>query len=155
MREKITRFVDSFYFPFIADKIPLQTFRYGVCGGVNMLFDMVLYFVIFHYVLNESDVNLGVAVISPQIMAFLIAFPITFFTGFWLTKNVSFQNDSSKTGIQTVKYLMVVFLNIAVKYWGIKLLVDIVTVYPSISNAIMTVITVILSYLLQKRFTFR
>ena len=45
---------------------------------------------------------------------------------------------------------MVVVLNIVIKYSGLKLLVEVIGVYPSISNAILTVVTVVVSYLLQK-----
>ncbi len=50
---------------------------------------------------------------------------------------------------------MVVVLNIVIKYSGLKLLVEVIGVYPSISNAILTVVTVVVSYLLQKNFSFR
>ncbi len=92
---------------------------------------------------------------TPEIAAFLTAFPITFLTGLWLARNVSFRNSPLRTVTQGGRYFMVVVLNIVIKYSGLKLLVEVIGVYPSISNAILTVVTVVVSYLLQKNFSFR
>ncbi|MFI3262047.1 MAG: GtrA family protein [Rikenellaceae bacterium] len=154
-KDKILKFVEWFYFPFIRKFIPLETFRYGFCGGANMVLDMIIYFLIYHFVLQQNDVNLGVVVISSEIMAFLLTMPIIFFTGFWLAKHISFKNESDKTTIQQAKYLLVVCINILTKYWGLKLFILVFNIYPSISNALVTVVTVIISYCLQKRFTFK
>lgn len=150
----IIRFIDWLYLPFIRRFIPLQTFRYALCGGANMLLDMVIYFLIFHFVLHEKDLHLGFVVISPSIAAFLLTFPIVFFTGLWLAKNITFQNSILKDTTQGFRYLLVTLCNIGIKYWGIKLLVWL-TLFPSIANAIMTVITVIFSYIMQNIFTFK
>lgn len=154
MKSNLIKFVEWFYLPFIKRYVPIETFRYGVCGGANMVFDMVLYFLIFNYVIDKQNIELGVITVSSQIAAFLITFPITFISGFWLTKHISFQNKSSKTKTQTLKYFSVVCVNILTKYFGLKLLVDVWAIFPSISNAIMTLVTILISYMLQKKYTF-
>lgn len=147
--------IDRFYFPFIRRVLPLQVFRYAAAGGMNMALDIVLYFIVFNFVLHQNDLNLHIVVISPEIAAFLIVFPITFLTGFWLAKNIAFQNSILKTRTQSTRYFMVVLMNILIKYWGIKFFVDVIGIFPSVSNAITTVITVIFSYLMQNYFTFK
>lgn len=142
------------HLPLVKRVMPLQTFRYGVCGGANMALDMVLYFLFFNFVLHKKDLDLDIVTISPQIAAFMMTFPITFLTGFWLAKNISFPNSFLKERTQTIRYFLVTVANICIKYFGIKLLVYMM-VFPSISNAIMTVVTVIFSYIMQKYFTFR
>lgn len=155
MKNSILKYIDYLYFPIFKRFIPLQTFRYAVCGGSNMVLDMIVYFLVFHFFVDKSDVNLGIIVVSPEIMSFLITFPIIFFTGFWLSKNISFQNSTVRTRVQYIRYIAVVGVNILVKYWGIKFCVDSLQLFPSISNAIMTIVTVVISYLLQKNYTFR
>lgn len=150
----IIRVIDLFYIAPIRKIVPLQTFRYAVCGGGNMALDAVLYFLFFHFLFLERDVDLRFVTISPQIAAFLITAPITFCTGLWLAKNISFQNSPLRDRTQAARYLLVTLANFLMKYFGIKLLVY-VMVFPSIANALMTVVTVIFSYLMQKYYTFK
>lgn len=155
MKQLIIKIVDSLYLPIVRKFMPLQTFRYGVCGGINLIFDALLYLFFFNILLKQQNLNLHVVVISPQIAAFLLTFPIVFLTGFYLAKNISFEGRKGRSREQRVKYLAVVVLNIAIKYWGIKLLTIPMAIYPSIANVIMTVVTVVVSYLLQNYFTFK
>ncbi|MEG0500539.1 MAG: GtrA family protein [Rikenellaceae bacterium] len=154
MQRRIIKIVDWFYFPFIQRFIPLQTFRYAATGGANMVLDAVLYFLIFHFVLHESDLDLRVLVISPQVAAYMMTFPIIFLTGMWMAKNITFQNSILRDSTQRFRYLMVTLANILIKYGGIKGLVY-VGFFPSIANASMTVVTVIFSYFMQHNFTFK
>lgn len=150
----IIRVIDLLYIAPIRKIIPLQTFRYAVCGGGNMVLDAVLYFLFFHFLFLEQDVDLFFVTISPQIAAFLVTAPITFFSGLWLAKNISFQNSPLRDKTQAARYLLVTLSNFLIKYFGIKLLVFI-SVFPSIANVMMTVVTVIFSYFMQKYFTFK
>ena len=142
------------YLPIIAKFVPKVNFRYGLCGSANMAIDALLYFIVFNYVLGQQDLVLPFATISSEIAAFLIVFPIPLFTGFWLAKYVSFEHNRGRTLWQSVKYLSVVVANIAIKYFGITLLVYI-GVYPSMSNILITIFTVMFSYLMQRHYTFR
>lgn len=119
-----------------------------------MLLDTVLYFIIFQFVLNEKNLDLHFVVISPQIAALLMTFPLVFLSGMWLAKNITFQNSILSDKTQRVRYLMVTMANIIIKYGGITGLVGI-GFFPSIANASMTVVTVIFSYIMQHNFTFK
>lgn len=154
MQRLIIKIVDWFYFPFLHRFIPRQTFRYAATGGANMVLDAVLYFLFFHFVLHESDLDLGMIVISPQVAAYLMTFPIVFLTGLWLAKNITFQNSILKDSTQRFRYLTVTVANILIKYAGIKGLVY-AGFFPSIANVSMTFVTVIFSYFMQRNFTFK
>lgn len=154
MRKIIIKTIDILYFPFIRKIIPLQTFRYAVTGGSNMVLDMIIYFIFYNFILVKKDLDLGLIVISPQIAAYLLTFPIIFCTGLWLAKNITFQNSVLSNNTQSVRYFMVTMANILIKYFGIKGLVA-AGIFPSISNAMMTVVTVIFSYIMQNKFTFK
>ena len=43
-----------------------------------MGFDIVLYFLLYNFVLQKQNLDLSFVVISPEIAAFLITFPVTF-----------------------------------------------------------------------------
>ena len=154
MKNIVIKIVDSFYFPFFRRFIPIKTFRYAATGGGNMVLDAILYFLFFHFVLHESDLDLGVVVISPQVAAYIMTFPIIFFIGMWLARNVTFQNSILSSRTQKFRYFMVTVANILIKYGGIKWLVF-MGLFPSIANMSMTVVTVIFSYIMQQNFTFK
>lgn len=88
--EIITRMVDFFYVKPLRRIIPLETFRYAVCGGINMLLGWVLYALLYKYVIRGCYLDLGFVVMSPHVLALAVQFVITFFTGFWLNRNVTF-----------------------------------------------------------------
>lgn len=155
IKRLIDRVIDILYLPVVSKYVSKSIFRYGFCGGMNMAMDLLLYFLVFHFVLKKENLDLGVVVISPQIAAFLIVFPIICFTGLWLNKNITFKGSPLASTTQAVRYLTVVACNIAIKYYGLKLLVDVIGVFPSISNGIMTIVTVIFSYFAQSKFSFR
>ena len=92
---RLTRIIDIFYLPPLRRLVPLQTFRYAVCGGANMGFDLLLYFILYNFVLDkEGVVHLGDFVaVSSYNAAWMIVFPITFFTGFWLNRHIAFHGS--------------------------------------------------------------
>lgn len=78
LAQHLTRYIDFFYIRPIRAVLPLQTFRYAVCGGLNLGLNWVLYAVLYNFILDKKIVDLGVVAVSPYIAAFLIVFPITF-----------------------------------------------------------------------------
>ena len=78
----LIRVVDALYIPIFRRVVSRNIFAYGVCGGANMALDTLWYFLLYHYVVCERFINLGVVVMSPHIAALCLVFPITFFTEF-------------------------------------------------------------------------
>ena len=156
----ITKIIDFFYRPF-SRYIPQQLFRYAFCGGSNLVFDWVLYFLLYNFVIGHELVYITLPFASsplcltPHILTFLIVFPITLFTGFWLNRNITFTQSSLRGYKQLWRYILIVFLNLLVNYLGLKLLVDILGIYPTPSKMIITLFTVVISFFAQKYFSFR
>ena len=153
--QKIGSLIDKFYIRPISKFIPQEVFRYGVCGGANMVLDIVWYFIIYHYIVALRYIDLGVVVISPHVAALIIVFPITFFTGFWLNKYVTFTQSSLRGYKQLWRYILIVIVNLLVNYFGLKLFVEVCGIYPTPSKMIVTIITVIISFFGQKYFSFK
>ncbi len=165
----ITKIIDFFYPPF-CKIMSEQLFRYAACGGGNLVLDWVLYFLIYNFVIGHEIVKLSIInyqlSITPHIATLCIVFPITLLTGFWLQKFVTFQtpnkgeapNFQTKTQSQTPRqlsrYILIVFINLAINYFGLKLCVEILGWYPTPSKMCITLVTVAVSYLGQKHFTF-
>ena len=130
-------------------------FRYAACGGANMVLDVVWYYVIYHYIVAERFIDLGFVMMSPHVASLVVVFPITFFTGFWLNRNITFTQSSLRGYKQLWRYILIVALNLLVNYLGLKLCVDILSFYPTPSKMLITLVTVAISFFGQKYFSFK
>ena len=82
-------------------------------------------------------------------------FPIVFISGFMLQKYVTFSNSDLVGRVQLFRYMVVFMINLVFNYVGLKILVDQLSVYPSISNMIISILSVLISYFMQKKYTFK
>ena len=146
--------VDFFYPPFKKYMTP-EFFRYGVTGVANMVFDWVVYFSFYHYVLQKEMLHLGFVTLSSHIAALLFTFPVSFMSGFLLQKYVTFTASDMKGRIQLFRYGMVVLANLLLNYLGLKLLVDVMHLFATPSKMLITIITTLFSYFSQKKYTFK
>lgn len=151
----LTRVIDWFYIPSLRRVMPLQTFRYAACGGLNMAMDTLLYYVVFNYVFGQDDVDLGVFVLSAKMAALAVVFPITFFNGFWLNRNVAFKRSPLRGHVQIVRYLVSVGGSIVLTVLFLKFFTEVCHIWATPSKVITTVLTAVYSYLMQKYYTFR
>jgi len=150
----ITRCIDFFY-PLFKGFMPLKTYRYAACGGGNMMLDLFLYFICHNFVVAKQNVDFGVVVMSPHIASLFLVFPITFLTGFWLSKYVTFTESNLQTQTQFWRYFMVSMGAIVIGYLLMKLFVDVMGIYPTPSKLLTIIIAVCYSYLGQNYFTFK
>jgi putative flippase GtrA len=147
--------IDVFY-PLFRPFMDIQTFRYLAVGGSNTLLDIFLYFVSYNFVLEKQVVHLpGLGTITPHIGAFIIAFGITFPIGFMLMRAMVFPNSILRGRIQLIRYFSVAMLNIVLNYVLLRLFVEQLKFYPTPSKIIITGIVIIVSYILQRSFTFK
>jgi len=155
IKELIISVIDFFY-PAFQNLMDKQTFRYAASGGGNTALDISLYFITYNYILNKKFVPVGSFIISPHIAAFLLTFPITFITGFFLARYVVFpEAATTRKRIQLTKYLSVVFVCILLNYGFLKLFVEVFGWWPLPAKLATTVFVVAFSYFSQKKFAFR
>ena len=153
--ELIIRAIDCFYIKPVRALMPLQVFRYAVCGGVTyMLFDPLCYFLFYNFVVAHRYFDLGFVVISPHIAAMVLVFPFTFFVGFWLNRNVAFRRSPLGAGTQLLRYLLSVAGSILLTYAGLKFFVEVRGVWPTPAKVLTTLLTTVYSFLAAKYFTF-
>jgi hypothetical protein len=151
----LIRGIDLLYIPQIRKIVSRDIFGYGICGGANMVLDTLWYFVLYHYVVCEQFVDLGIVVMSPHIATLCLVFPITFFTGFWLNRHVAFRVTHLHSRRQLVRYALSVVGSIVINYVCMKLFVESFHLWPTPSKMLTTVISVVYSYLAARYFTFR
>lgn len=154
MEKSILKFIDAFYFLF-RRFLPLKTYRYAVCGGSNLLFDIVLYFIFYNFIFAKHNVDLGLVVLSPHIASLFFVFPITFTTGFLLNKFITFGYSNLAWKVQLFRYFIVGMGALVLSYIGMKILVDLLGFYPTPSKVLTVFATVAYSYLLQNKFSFK
>ena len=153
--KRIQKMID-FTYPLFRKLIPQQLYRYVVCGGSNLVFDWVLYFLVYNFIFKDRIVDFGFIAFSPHIVAFFFVFPITTLSGFLLQKYVTFTESTKLRGrLQLIRYMIIVLANLLINYAGLKLFVDGLNFYPTPSKMIITIITVICSYAGQKYYTFK
>lgn len=154
-RQALTRAVDLLYIKPFRRIMPLQTFRYAVCGGANLVLSWIVYALLYNYVLRFDYLDLGVVYISRHIAAFVVSFPVTFFTGYWLQSRISFSGAPLKERTQVVRYAVCVAGSILLNYGGLKLLVEVCGMFAPLAQIVTSLVTVVYSYIVQKHWTFR
>ncbi len=155
MKKTVEKIIRWFYFPFIRKIIPYPIFKYMVCGGANLVLDLVLFSFLYNVVFQKENLDLGFIVISPYIAAFLVVFPITFLTGYWLMNHIVFKGSPLRNRTKLSRYFLVVCLNIVINYLGLKFFVEYLNFYPTLSKLLVTIICTLFSYISQNFFTFR
>lgn len=154
LAQRLISVVDALYIKPLHGLVSRNLFGYGLCGAVNMALDIVWYFIIYHYVVSESYVDLGFVVMSPHILSLFIVFPITFFTGFWLNRHVAFRATKVSSGKQLWRYALSVVGSILINYVCMKLFVEVCAIWPTPSKMLTTVVSVCYSYLMARYVTF-
>jgi len=149
------RTVIDFFYPPFQKYMTLQFFRYGLIGTANLLFDWVLYFLIYNFVLQHEMLNLGIVTLSSHIAAMTIKMPVVLLSGFLLQKYVTYSSSNLRVRIQLFRYTTVFFINLVINYIGLKILVDSLDFWPTPSNMIVSILTIYISYFSQKHYTFK
>ena len=120
-----------------------------------MVLDSVWYFIIYHFVVCKHFLDLGFVTVSPHIASLVLVFPITFFTGFWLNRNVAFHSSPTPQGRQLLRYAISVAGAIVLNYVSMKVLVEVCNIWPTPAKTITTIISSVYSFLAAKFYTFR
>lgn len=135
--------------------MPLQTFRYAVCGGTNVVLDLVLFFISFHFILHKELHDLGFIILKPYNAALLMAFVITFPTGFLMSKYIVWTESTLSGRVQLFRYFILVMTNFFLNYVMMMFFVEYLHFYPTLAKVLTIIIVVFYSYTSQKYFTFR
>ncbi|MEP6465111.1 MAG: GtrA family protein [Parafilimonas sp.] len=154
MRKIVLAVVDAFYPPF-KKFMPLQTFRYGACGGANMILDIAVFTYINNYIFHQHVVYIGSFAFKSFVVAFVISFCITFPIGFYLSRYVVWQQTEAKKRIQVFRYFIVVAACVGLNYILLNLFTLELKWWPLPSKLITTVIVVLFSYITQRNYSFK
>lgn len=135
--------------------MPVTTFRYLAIGGSNFLLDILIYFISYNFILMKQEVMITPSIIiSPHIFALIISFFVCVPYGFAMSKFVVFQESNLKGRIQLFRYLVIVGVNIVLNYTLMKLFVEVVHIFPTVSRIITAITVAVFSFFVNQRFSF-
>lgn len=154
VRAAIFAVLDIFY-PVFRRFLPLQTYHYAACGGVNTVLGLVVYFVAYNYIIHKHVVQLVFFAFKPHIAAMFISFLFTFPVGFYLSMYVIFQGSYLKKRVQLFRYFVVIMCCMLINYICLKIFVEHLGWYPTPSQIITTGIVILFNYFSQRYFSFR
>lgn len=155
-RHIILGIIDFFHKPF-AWLIPTQTFRYLACGGSNAVLNIIIYHISLNYLLKGLDFHIyGNFKITALIAAWIVAFCISFPAGFILSRHIVFPESNLHGRVQFFRYALATATFILLSYTLIKVFAFCLPmVNPTVSYTIISVLLAILSYISQRKFTFK
>ncbi|MEP7163766.1 MAG: GtrA family protein [Ferruginibacter sp.] len=154
MKQKLTSVLEFFYPPF-QKLMPIQTFRYAACGGMNTVLGLSIYFVGYLVIFAKKDFDFGFFAFKPHIAALFLSFCFSFTVGFLLNKYVVFTGSNLKGRIQLFRYFISYALSLVINYLLLKLFVELFLWNALISQLITTAIIITISFFTQKHFSFR
>jgi len=146
--------LDIFY-PLFKRFMPLQTYHYAACGGVNTLLTLSVYFISYNYILHKQVLDLGFIAFKPHIAALFMSFLVSLPVGFYLSMFVIFQGSYLRRRIQFFRYFVVIVVCMLIDYIGLKIQVEVFGWYPTLAKLLNTIIVILFNYFSQHHFSFR
>jgi len=154
MKERFTAVLDLF-FPLFRRFMPLHTYRYAACGGLNTIIGLLVYFTGYHYIFRRTLFDLDFFAFKPHMAALFLSSAVSFVLGFLLNKYVVFTGSYLRGRVQLFRYLLTFTANLVLNYVLLKLMVEKAGWSPVFSQVLTIAGVVSLSYILQRHFTFR
>lgn len=136
--------------------MPLNTFKYAVCGGTTVVVDFIVYYFFLNFYFDAEFVNFfGLFEISREIAAHTLAFMVSFPWGFSLNKWVVFKESELKGRVQLFRYALTVSSCFGISYLFMKLFIFGLEWDPVLSKILTTVLVTVYSYFMQLYFSFQ
>ncbi len=145
--------LDFLYQPF-KGFLPVDSFRYIICGGANTGFEAILYFIFYNFIFQRQVIEFVFLTVSPHIAAFLIVFPIVFFSGFLLSRYLVFKRSILKGKVQLTRFAITILTSLIMQYFFMKIFVDWLNFYPTPSKILTSAVVAIFTFLAHRYFSF-
>lgn len=129
--------------------------RYLISGGTATGVDVVSFFIMFNYILNKENLQLGHMQVGAHIASLCVSFTLGLITNFLITKYFVFNESNIRGREQFLRYVLVAAITFAGNYFMMKLLVDVFAIWPTLARLIAVGTIAVLSYRLHKVFTFK
>ena len=152
----------DFFYPLVRRIFDKTTYYYAACGSGNLVLRWIFFFVFFNLIFQKQDFTfhnlpfgLGEKTISALTLSSIVCACISFLIGFLLMRYVVFTASQLRGRAQFLRYGLSAVIT-SVTNWGLlKILVLGMGIFPSIANVLASCVVVTISYLLQRKFSFK
>lgn len=146
-------------YPLFARLFDKQTYYYAACGGTNLVSSWIFFYLFYQFLFEKRIFNLAVGgqtyVVSAYTLSSMLCFLIAFCLGFLLNKFVVFTESQLMGRVQLFRYAVSAGFSWLGNYLMLKILIEGLQFYPSIANVCSSAFVVLLSYFLQRKYTFK
>lgn len=152
----IHSFLDFFY-PLFKRFFDKTTYYYAVCGVCNLVLSWLLFFVFFHFLFAKENWNLPLVnyTLTSYTMSAFLCFIISFSIGFTLLKYVVFTKSQLKGTTQLFRYAVSAAITGFTSWMLLKIFIETFNFFPTLANICASCIVAAISYLLQRKFSFK
>ncbi len=152
----IHSFLDFFY-PLFKRFFDRTTYYYAVCGVSNLVLSWFLFFIFYQFLFKKENWHFPLVniTLSSYTMTAFLCFIISFSIGFTLLKYVVFTKSHLKGITQLFRYAVSALITSFTSWILLKIFIETFNFFPTIANIVSSCIVVVISYLLQRKFSFR
>ena len=156
MSNLIRKFLDLFH-PIVSKIFDKTTYYYAACGTGNLVLSWILFFLFYQFVFEKKLWHISFInfTFTPYTLSAFSCFIISFTLGFLMMKYVVFTQSELKGRIQLFRYGISAIITSSANWVLLKTFVEIFYFFPSLANVISTCVVVVISYLIQRNFTFK
>jgi putative flippase GtrA len=152
----------DFFYPLVRRFLDKTTYYYAACGTGNLVLSWVLFFVFFQFIFQKQDFTLSnlpfgmeTKTLSALTLSSLICACMSFIIGFLLMRYVVFTESQLRGRSQFLRYGLSAIITSTTNWGLLKILVLGLGVFPSIANVFASCVVVTISYLMQRKFSFK
>ena len=152
----IHSFLDFFY-PLFKRFFDKTTYYYEVCGVSNLVLSWFLFFIFYQFLFKKENCQLPLVnfTLSSYTMSAFLCFIISFSIGFTLLKYVVFTKSQLKGTTQLFRYAVSALITSFTSWILLKIFIETFNFFPTLANISASCIFVVISYLLQRKFSFK
>ena len=156
MSNLIRKFLDLFY-PIVAKIFDKTTYYYAACGTGNLVLSWILFFLFYQFVFEKKLWHISFInfTFTPYTLSAFSCFIISFTLGFLMMKYVVFTQSELKGRIQLFRYGLSSLITSITNWVLLKCFIELFAFFPSLANVLSSCIVVVISYLIQRNFTFK
>ena len=147
----------DFFYPLFKRFFDKTTYYYAVCGVSNLVLSWILFFIFYQFLFAKENRHLALInyTLSSYTMSAFLCFIISFSIGFTLLKYVVFTKSHLKGSTQLFRYAISALISSFTSWILLKIFIETFNFFPTLANISASCIVVVISYLLQRKFSFK
>lgn len=131
-----------------------QVLRFVFSAGIGFLVDVSAFYLLYHNLLVQHTYH----IIFITLRNFTVSLAISFFLGvvvnFLITRYMVFHESKSKPSKQFLRFILVAIVGFFANWGVVKLLVEVVGMYPPVARPLAALSLFFASYFIHKVFSF-